>query len=93
MNFVEINDNTTNFFFLFFLHSKLKGEKEDLIFDACWLDDTFIVGGSRDSYLTLWKVPDSRRSCPGTLQDEDEIEYRLSNIFYLTHVLRYVHVL
>lgn len=31
---------------------------KDWIFDMCWLDDQFLVSGSRDTHLALWKVDD-----------------------------------
>ncbi|XP_068219928.1 DDB1- and CUL4-associated factor 12 homolog isoform X1 [Palaemon carinicauda] len=36
------------------------GEKahSDWIFDMCWLDDQFLVSGSRDTRLALWKIDD-----------------------------------
>ncbi|XP_022126380.1 DDB1- and CUL4-associated factor 12 [Pieris rapae] len=32
---------------------------KDWILDMCWLDDEFLVTGSRDSKLALWRAPDS----------------------------------
>lgn len=29
---------------------------DDWIFDMCWLDDEFLVTGSRDSHLGLWRI-------------------------------------
>lgn len=26
------------------------------VFDACWLDDEFLVSGSRDTKLALWRI-------------------------------------
>lgn len=36
------------------------GEKahNDWIFDMCWLDDQFLVSGSRDTRLALWRIDD-----------------------------------
>ena len=31
----------------------------DFIFDITWLDDHFLVSGSRDSNIVIWKVDDS----------------------------------
>uniref|UniRef100_T1KRG3 DDB1- and CUL4-associated factor 12 beta-propeller domain-containing protein n=1 Tax=Tetranychus urticae TaxID=32264 RepID=T1KRG3_TETUR len=36
-----------------------EGAHTDWIFDACWLDDQFLVTGSRDSTLALWRVDDN----------------------------------
>jgi WD repeat-containing protein 40A len=30
----------------------------DWIFDLCWLDDQFVVSGSRDGTLGLWRITD-----------------------------------
>ncbi|XP_063245083.1 DDB1- and CUL4-associated factor 12 homolog [Bacillus rossius redtenbacheri] len=29
---------------------------QDWVFDMCWLDDQFLVSGSRDTHLALWRV-------------------------------------
>ncbi|XP_019761235.1 DDB1- and CUL4-associated factor 12 homolog isoform X2 [Dendroctonus ponderosae] len=29
---------------------------KDWVFDACWLDDEFLVSGSRDTKLALWRI-------------------------------------
>lgn len=34
---------------------------KDWLFDFCWLDDQFVVSGSRDSKLGLWKVTDDEK--------------------------------
>lgn len=31
---------------------------KDWIFDVCWLDDQFLVSGSKDSKMGLWKIID-----------------------------------
>lgn len=28
----------------------------DWVFDMCWLDDEFLVSGSRDTKMTLWHI-------------------------------------
>ncbi|KAK9887624.1 hypothetical protein WA026_023583 [Henosepilachna vigintioctopunctata] len=30
---------------------------KDWVFDICWLDDEFLVSGSRDTKMALWRVP------------------------------------
>ncbi|XP_026463683.1 DDB1- and CUL4-associated factor 12-like [Ctenocephalides felis] len=35
-----------------------EGAHRDWVFDICWLDDQFLVSGSRDTKLALWKTPD-----------------------------------
>lgn len=42
---------------------------EDIIFDISWLDDEFLVSGSRDSSIALWKVSndDECNTCPTKL--------------------------
>ncbi|XP_046399884.1 DDB1- and CUL4-associated factor 12 homolog [Ischnura elegans] len=30
----------------------------DWVFDMCWLDDQFLVSGSRDTHMALWKIED-----------------------------------
>lgn len=36
-----------------------EGAHTDWIFDACWIDDQFLVTGSRDSTLALWRVDEN----------------------------------
>ncbi|XP_050303792.1 DDB1- and CUL4-associated factor 12 homolog [Anthonomus grandis grandis] len=31
---------------------------KDWVFDMCWLDDEFLVSGSRDTKLSLWRITD-----------------------------------
>lgn len=31
---------------------------KDWVFDMCWLDDQFLVSGSRDATMALWKIDD-----------------------------------
>lgn len=31
---------------------------KDWVFDMCWLDDQFLVSGSRDTRMALWKITD-----------------------------------
>lgn len=35
-----------------------EGAHRDLIFDMTWLDDQFVVSGSRDGTLALWRISD-----------------------------------
>jgi len=35
-----------------------QGAHSDWIFDLTWLDDQFVVSGSRDGSLALWRVTD-----------------------------------
>ena len=35
-----------------------EGAHRDWIFDMCWLDDQFVVSGSRDGTLGLWRISD-----------------------------------
>ena len=36
----------------------MQGAHGDWIFDLTWLDDQFLVSGSRDGTLGLWRVTD-----------------------------------
>ena len=35
-----------------------QGAHQDWIFDLAWLDDQFLVSGSRDGTLGLWRITD-----------------------------------
>ncbi|KPJ18504.1 DDB1- and CUL4-associated factor 12 [Papilio machaon] len=37
---------------------------KDWILDVCWLDDEFVVSGSRDSRLALWRAPPAAPRTP-----------------------------
>lgn len=39
------------------------------ILDMCWLDDEFLVTGSRDSKLALWRAPDAPTTQATPLHD------------------------
>ncbi|KAF2900881.1 hypothetical protein ILUMI_05286 [Ignelater luminosus] len=39
----------------------------DWVFDMCWLDDEFLVSGSRDAKMSLWRVT------PNMLEDKQEV--------------------
>lgn len=39
---------------------------KDWVFDFCWLDDEFLVSGSRDSKMALWRVVDDDIQAPDT---------------------------
>jgi len=34
----------------------LQGAHRDWVFDMCWLDDQFLVSGSRDTRMALWRI-------------------------------------
>ena len=36
----------------------LQNAHNDWIFDLTWLDDQFLVSGSRDGHVALWRVTD-----------------------------------
>ncbi|KAF4525047.1 hypothetical protein B566_EDAN001961 [Ephemera danica] len=38
----------------------------DWVFDMCWLDDQFLVSGSRDTRMALWRIQDDGPPTPGT---------------------------
>lgn len=38
----------------------------DWVFDMCWLDDQFLVSGSRDTKLALWRVNEETMDFPST---------------------------
>ncbi|CAG9818416.1 unnamed protein product [Phaedon cochleariae] len=40
---------------------------KDWVFDMCWLDDEFLVSGSRDTKMALWRIT------PDMLESKDEI--------------------
>ncbi|CAG9772567.1 unnamed protein product [Ceutorhynchus assimilis] len=40
---------------------------KDWVFDMCWLDDEFLVSGSRDTKLALWRITDD------ILEAKDEV--------------------
>ncbi|KAG8292051.1 DDB1- and CUL4-associated factor 12 homolog isoform X1 [Homalodisca vitripennis] len=35
-----------------------EGAHKDWVFDMCWLDDQFLVSGSRDARMGLWRISD-----------------------------------
>jgi WD repeat-containing protein 40A len=43
--------------------SFLQGAHRDWVFDLCWLDDRFVVSGSRDTRLGLWRLEEGD-DCP-----------------------------
>uniref|UniRef100_A0A1B6DPS3 DDB1- and CUL4-associated factor 12 beta-propeller domain-containing protein n=1 Tax=Clastoptera arizonana TaxID=38151 RepID=A0A1B6DPS3_9HEMI len=47
-----------------------EGAHRDWVFDMCWLDDQFLVSGSRDSKMALWKIEDPN---PNGEDDKDSI--------------------
>jgi len=54
------NANQVAFYNLPYLNPICLGEgaHTDWIFDMCWLDDQFLVSGSRDGTLALWRITD-----------------------------------
>ena len=44
--------------FKYLIITYLQGAHGDWIFDMCWLDDQFLVSGSRDGTLALWRITD-----------------------------------
>jgi len=36
----------------------LQNAHKDWVFDFCWLDDQYLVSGSRDSKMALWRIAD-----------------------------------
>lgn len=44
----------------------------DWVFDMCWLDDQFLVSGSRDTKLALWRVNEDLIDCPEQKATDDE---------------------
>ncbi|XP_059487449.1 DDB1- and CUL4-associated factor 12 homolog [Neocloeon triangulifer] len=44
-----------------------EGAHGDWVFDMCWLDDQFLVSGSRDTRIALWRIKDEEfEKGPGT---------------------------
>lgn len=33
-----------------------EGGHRDWLFDLCWMDDEFLISGSKDSKMALWRV-------------------------------------
>lgn len=44
----------------------------DWVFDMCWLDDQFLVSGSRDTKLALWRVNEDLIDFPEKTAKEEE---------------------
>ncbi|EAA03757.4 AGAP002260-PA [Anopheles gambiae str. PEST] len=44
----------------------------DWVFDMCWLDDQFLVSGSRDTKLALWRVNEDLMDFPVAKDAEEE---------------------
>uniref|UniRef100_A0AAG5CNH0 DDB1- and CUL4-associated factor 12 beta-propeller domain-containing protein n=1 Tax=Anopheles atroparvus TaxID=41427 RepID=A0AAG5CNH0_ANOAO len=44
----------------------------DWVFDMCWLDDQFLVTGSRDTKLALWRVNEDLMEFPEAKDGEEE---------------------
>lgn len=36
----------------------------DWVFDMCWLDDEFLVSGSRDTKMALWRIDSDLAEAP-----------------------------
>ena len=41
-----------------------EGGHRDWIFDMCWLDDEFLVSGSRDTKMALWRIDNDLAEAP-----------------------------
>jgi DDB1- and CUL4-associated factor 12 len=58
--------------FLFWYASNeiwFQGAHGDWVFDMCWLDDQFLVSGSRDTRIALWRInEESFEKEPGTAE-------------------------
>lgn len=48
-----------------------EGAHKDWIFDITWLDDEFLVSGSRDTTIALWRVQDSAKSQKSVVECKD----------------------
>lgn len=46
---------------------------KDWVFDMCWLDDQFLVSGSRDTKLALWRITDDLISTNREIPDYQHI--------------------
>lgn len=44
----------------------------DWVFDMCWLDDQFLVSGSRDTKLALWRINEDIIDFPEKKKEEEE---------------------
>lgn len=44
----------------------------DWVFDMCWLDDQFLVSGSRDTKLALWRINEDMIDFPEKAAKEEE---------------------
>lgn len=40
---------------------------KDWVFDMCWLDDEFLVSGSRDTKMALWRITSDMMECKAEL--------------------------
>jgi len=43
----------------------------DWVFDMCWLDDQFLVSGSRDTKLALWRINEDQIDFPEKKEEEE----------------------
>ncbi|XP_078047919.1 DDB1 and CUL4 associated factor 12-like protein isoform X2 [Augochlora pura] len=41
-----------------------EGAHRDWVFDMCWLDDEFLVSGSRDTKMALWRIDNDLAEAP-----------------------------
>lgn len=42
----------------------------DWVFDMCWLDDQFLVSGSKDTKLALWRINEELLDAPDNATEE-----------------------
>ncbi|KAG8224098.1 hypothetical protein J437_LFUL001792 [Ladona fulva] len=58
-----------------------EGAHRDWVFDMCWLDDQFLVSGSRDTHMALWRIEDEPKEepvCEGRIHQQQQNEWTKS---------------
>jgi len=60
------------------LNISFQGNHEDYIFDLTWIDDQFLVSGSRDGTMALWKIGDEILN--QTMSSESPVHARIEPI-------------